>query len=179
MSAISGEKPKISVGDRLPEDLYFGALNEGEVEPRKVTVKEVFGGKNVVMFGIPGAFTSVCSSKHLPQYYDRYEKLKQKGVDIVACTAVNDPYVLREWARNHNTADKILMLADGDATFHSALSLIQRLPFAGIRNYRYSMYVSDCVVKIFNLEEPGALSYKVSGPDRMLQDLERLQKEGK
>ena len=68
------------------------------------------------------------------------------------------------------------MLADGDANFHSALGLTQQLPFTGIRGYRFSMYVSDGVVKVFNLEEPGALSYKVSGPDHMLQDLERLEK---
>ncbi|CAG8688435.1 7934_t:CDS:2 [Acaulospora morrowiae] len=161
--------PKVKVGDKIPDDVYFGVLNDGEEKPRKISAQEVFKGKKVVIFGIPGAFTSVCSSKHLPQYVERTDKLKTKGVDVIACVAVN------EWANSHGVGDKILMLSDGEIVFHSALGLTQNLPFAGERGMRFSIFVDDGVVKILNIEEPGAMSYKVSGPDHMIEDLEKLE----
>ncbi|CAG8679253.1 4389_t:CDS:2 [Cetraspora pellucida] len=167
---------KIKVNDKIPENLYFGVLNDNEEEPRKIDSSEVFKGKKVVLFGIPGAFTSVCSSKHLPQFVQNYDKLKAKGVDSIICTAVNDPYVLREWAKAHNVGSKVMMLSDGEMSFHSALGLTQRLPFAGERGLRFSMFVDDYVVKLLNVEEPGALNYKISGPEHMLKQLEELEK---
>ncbi|RIA93748.1 redoxin domain-containing protein [Glomus cerebriforme] len=166
--------PKIKVGDRIPDDLYFGVLNEGEELPHKVTTKDIFSGKKVVLFGIPGAYTSLCSSKHLPQFVDKSDALKAKGVDTIACTAVNDPYVLREWAISRNNHGKVLMLGDGEASFHGELGLLQKIPLFGERGVRYSMYVDNGVIKVLNIEEPGPLSYKVSGPDHMLQDLQNL-----
>ncbi|CAG8560016.1 15424_t:CDS:2, partial [Racocetra persica] len=122
------------------------------------------------------AFTSVCSSKHLPQFVENYDKFRAKGIDTIACTAVNDPYVLREWANAHNVDSKVLMLSDGEMPFHSALGLTQRLPFAGERGLRFSMFVDDRVIKILNVEEPGPLNYKISGPEHMLKQLEELKK---
>ncbi|CAB4407820.1 unnamed protein product [Rhizophagus irregularis] len=166
--------PKIKVGDCIPDDIYFGVLNEDDEQPHKITSGEVFKGKKVVLFGIPGAYTSICSSKHLPQFVDKSEELKAKGVDKIACTAVNDPYVLREWAASRNTGNKILMLGDGEAAFHGRLGLLQKLPFAGERGLRFSMYVDDGIVKVLNIEEPGPTSYKISGPEHMLKDLSNL-----
>jgi len=167
------------VGDRLPYDVNFGVLNEGEDDPHPISAREIFEGKKVVLFGIPGAYTSICSSKHLPQYIEHYEDFKKYGVNTIACTAVNDPYVLREWAKSHNAAGKILMLADGSLEFHNRVHLCQTLPFAGARGLRFSLYAEDGIVKILNVDEPGPKSYKVSGPERMLADLEKLKSEGK
>ncbi|CAG8725897.1 1518_t:CDS:2, partial [Racocetra fulgida] len=145
---------QVKVNDKIPEDLHFGILNNNEEEPKKIVSSEIFKGKKVVLFGIPGAFTSVCSSKHLPQFVENYDKFKAKGIDTIACTAVNDPYVLREWANAHNVDSKVLMLSDGEMSFHCALGLTQRLPFAGERGLRFSMFVDDRVIKILNVEEP-------------------------
>ncbi|CAG8578833.1 16814_t:CDS:2 [Acaulospora colombiana] len=165
---------KIKIGDKIPDDVYFGVLGEGEDDPRKITARDAFLDKKVVLFGIPGAFTSVCSSQHLPQYVENAEKLKSKGVDVIACIAVNDPYVMREWAHAHKVGNKILMLSDGDKAFYSALGLLQEIQFAGERGYRFSMFVDNGVVKVLNIEEPGSSSYKISGPEHMLEDLEKL-----
>ncbi|CAG8576837.1 7409_t:CDS:2 [Ambispora gerdemannii] len=180
---------QIKTGDSIPNNVYFGELKNGEEQPQKIARDEVFKGKKVVIFGIPGAFTSVCSAKHLPEFVSHYEEFQKKGIDTVACVAVNgktseplkipkstDPYVMREWAKGHNVDQKVRMLADGDKTFHSALGLLQILPFSGERGRRFSAYVDNGVIKILNVEEPGALSYKVSGPERMLKDLEELGK---
>ncbi|CAG8440870.1 5586_t:CDS:2 [Scutellospora calospora] len=169
-------QPKVKVGDKIPDDLYFGILNNNEDNPRKITSHEVFKGKKVILFGIPGAFTSVCSSKHLPQFVQNFDKFKDKGINTIACTAVNDPYVLREWANTHKVESKVLMLSDGEMSFHSALGLTQHLPFSGERGLRFSMFIDDGVIKILNIEEPGPLSYKISGPENMLKLLEELEK---
>jgi peroxiredoxin len=87
---------------------------------------------------------------------------------------LTDPYVLREWALSRNVKDEVLMLGDGEMSFHGAFGLIQDLPFAGKRGYRFSMFVDDGVIKILNIEEPGPLNYKISGPEHMLKDLENL-----
>ncbi|RUP47532.1 peroxiredoxin V protein, partial [Jimgerdemannia flammicorona] len=147
---------RIKIGDRLPYDVTFGVLNEGEEDPHLMSAKEVFEAKKVVLFGIPGAYTSICSAKHLPQYIEHYDDFKNKyAIDTVACTAVNDPYVLREWAKAHNAAGKILMLSDGCLEFHSRVELTQTLPFAGVRGLRFSLFADDGVVKILNVDEPG------------------------
>ncbi|RIB11151.1 thioredoxin-like protein [Gigaspora rosea] len=167
---------KVKVGDKISENLYFGLLNNNEEEPKKITAGEVFKGKKVVLFGIPGAFTSVCSSKHLPQFVENFDKFKTKGIDTIACTAVNDPYVLREWANAHKADSKVLMLGDGELSFHCALGLTQNLPFAGERGLRFSMFVDNCIIKLLNIEDPGPLNYKISGPENMLKQLGELEK---
>ncbi|KAG9284953.1 hypothetical protein G9A89_009763 [Geosiphon pyriformis] len=169
---------QVKVGDKIPNDIYFGRFEEGDSEPRKITAEEVFKGKKVVLFGIPGAFTSVCSSKHLPQFVEKYDELRSKGVDLIACVAVNDPYVMREWGKEHNVDNKVLMLADGDLTFHSKLGLSQHLPFSGTRGLRFSMLIEDGVIRVLNVEQPGPTSYKISGPETMLKNLNEISKSG-
>ncbi|CAG8647713.1 11009_t:CDS:2 [Ambispora leptoticha] len=159
---------QVKVGDTIPKNVYFGELKDGEEDPQKITSDEIFKGKKVVIFGIPGAFTSVCSAKHLPQFVDHSEDFKKKGIDTVACVAVNG----KEWAKAHNVEGKVRMLADGDGVFHRGLGLVQKLPFSGERGLRFSAYIENGVVKILNVEEPGALGYKVSGPEKMLKDLD-------
>ncbi|CAI2179452.1 7784_t:CDS:2 [Funneliformis geosporum] len=166
--------PRVKLNDKVPNNLYFSELNQGENIPHEVTSDQIFKGKKVVIFGIPGAFTSVCSSKHLPQFIDKSKALKDKGVDTIACTAVNDPYVLREWASTFKNSTEILMLGDAEMSFHKYFGLLQNIPLIGTRGQRFSMYVDDGVIKVLNIEEPGPLSYKVSGPEHMLKDLEKL-----
>nr|CAG8522408.1 9319_t:CDS:2 [Entrophospora candida] len=167
----------VKVGDRIPDNLCLGVMNKDDKEPKQITTKEIFKGKKVILVGIPGAFTSICSSKHIPDYVSRYSELKAKGVEQIVCIAVNDPFVMREWAYSLKTDDKILMVSDGETKFHSALGLTQHLPYAGIRGLRFSMFVDDGVIKVLNVDEPGPLSYKISGPEHMLKDLEKLGKQ--
>ena len=99
---------------------------------------------------------------------------KKQKYSILIDLLFLDPYVLREWAASRNTGNKILMLGDGEAAFHGRLGLLQKLPFAGERGLRFSMYVDDGIVKVLNIEEPGPTSYKISGPEHMLKDLSNL-----
>jgi peroxiredoxin len=168
------ESPEVKVGDCIPYDIEFGVLSEGEEDPHGVSAREVFQGKKVALFGIPGAYTSICSAKHLPEYIQHYNDLVAKGIDRVACTAVNDPYVLRAWAKSYPAESRIMMLADGSGKFHKRLGLLQELNFAGLRGRRFSMVVDDGTVKILNVDEVGPKSYKVSGPEKMLRDLEGI-----
>ncbi|KAI8805961.1 thioredoxin-like protein [Cladochytrium replicatum] len=163
----------VQVGDSIPNH-ELRILENGAVKPIKTG--DVFEGKKVVLFGLPGAFTSVCSSKHVPQYHQRYDELRAKGVDGMVCTSVNDPWVMHSWCEILQVdPNKILFLSDGDGSFHRSLGLTQILPACGERALRYSMFVHNRVVKILNIEEPGPTSYKISGPHHMLEDLERLE----
>jgi peroxiredoxin len=169
------QAPRIKVGDRVPTDAQFLVLEEGASEPKTVSVEELLKGKKVVLFGLPGAYTSICSSKHVPNYNERYQELRDEGVDTIACLSVNDPWVMREWAKNMTVDTKrIMMLADGEGLFHCKLGLLQHMPGLGIRAIRYSMLVDDGKVLSLNVEEPGGKSYKISGPARMMEDLQKL-----
>jgi glutaredoxin/glutathione-dependent peroxiredoxin len=142
----------INVGDRLPDATFTTMSAEG---PKPMTTKDVFAGKKVALFAVPGAFTPTCSKQHLPGYVQRYDELKSKGFDTVACTAVNDIFVLSAWARASGAEGKILMLADGSADFAKKIGLDADLTARGlgVRSRRYSMIVEDGVVKSFNVEE--------------------------
>ena len=142
----------INVGDRLPDATFTTMSADG---PKPMTAKEVFGGKKVALFAVPGAFTPTCSKQHLPGYVQRYDELKSKGFDTVACTAVNDIFVLTAWARASGAEGKILMLADGSADFAKKIGLDVDLTARGlgVRSRRYSMIVEDGVVKSLNVEE--------------------------
>src|SRR5262245_39191482 len=155
----------IKVGDRLPS-VTVREVKEGSVQ--EVSTDDFFKGKKVALFAVPGAFTSTCSVKHLPSFVNNAEALKQKGVDVVACTAVNDAAVLRAWGEQGNAVGKVTMLADGNGDFARALGLEVDLNKAGMgkRSRRYSMLVENGIVKQFNLEEPGA--YGVSSGDHLL-----------
>jgi peroxiredoxin len=134
-----------------------------------MTTDEIFAGKTVALFAVPGAFTPTCTAKHLPSYIDNVGALKAKGVDTIACVAVNDAFVLSAWAKGQEADGKIVMLADGLGTFTKALGLEFDGSGAGlgIRSKRYSMLVKDGVVKVLNVEaSPGVM--EVSGADKLL-----------
>lgn len=143
---------RISVGDRLPEATFFVMGADG---PEKVTTSEVFGGKKVALFAVPGAYTPTCHQAHLPGFLSRLDELKAKGVDTVACTAVNDVFVLDSWAKQTGAHGKVLMLSDGSCEFAKKLGLDIDLTShgLGVRSKRYSMLVDDGVVKILNVDE--------------------------
>src|SRR5262245_27738898 len=142
----------IKVGDRLPEATFTTMSAEG---PKPMTTGEVFGGKKVALFAVPGAYTPTCSRQHLPGYVQKFDELKSKGFDAVACTSVNDVFVLTAWAKDSGAAGKILMLADGSADFAKKVGLDVDLTARGlgVRSKRYSMIVENGVVKSLNVEE--------------------------
>jgi len=158
----------IKVGDKLPDATLTQATAEG---PRPVSVKDVFGGKKVALFAVPGAFTPTCSAKHLPGFKQMAGEIKGKGVDTIACVSVNDAFVMRAWAEDQAVGEDIVMLADGGGDFTRALGLdFDASKFGmGTRSQRYSMIVEDGVVKELNVEAPG--EFKVSSADYLLAQL--------
>ena len=152
----------IKVGDRIPEATLTRMTDGG---PAPLTTGEIFGGKKVVLFSVPGAFTPTCSTKHLPGYVAQADAIKSKGVDTVACLAVNDVFVMDAWGKAQGAADKVLMLADGNGELTQKLGLEMDATKHGMgrRGRRFSMIVEDGVVKELNLEAPGEL--KVSTAD--------------
>jgi peroxiredoxin len=129
----------------------------GENGPEPLTSDDLFNGKKVVLFSVPGAFTPTCSMKHLPGYVDQAEALKGKGIDQVACLAVNDVFVMSAWGKSSSADGKVLMLADGNGEYTRALGLeLDATGFGmGTRGKRFSMIVEDGVVKQLNIEPPG------------------------
>ena len=158
----------IKVGDKLPEAKFTTMTAEG---PRPMTTAEVFGGKRVALFAVPGAFTPTCSAKHLPGYVNNFDALKQKGIDRVVCVSVNDVFVMSAWGKDQKVGDKVLMLADGNGDFVKALGLeLDAKGFGmGTRSQRYSMIVDNGVVKQLNVEAGG--EFKVSSAEHMLGQL--------
>ena len=154
----------IQVGDRLPN---VGIAMMSADGPTTLTTDEIFGGKKVVLFAVPGAFTPTCSQAHLPGYVVQYDDLRAKGVDAVACLSVNDAFVMNAWGESQNAA-QLLMLADGSATFTEALGLVLDLTAnqMGVRSKRYAMIVDDCVVTHLNVEQGG--EFEVSDAKTML-----------
>ena len=145
----------ISVGDSLPDATFKVMTDDG---PSEMTTAEVFGGKTVVAFAVPGAFTPTCHAKHLPGFLENFDAFKGKGVDTVACIAVNDPFVMGAWAKETGGSGKILFLSDGNAEFTKAagIEFDGSAVGLGIRSRRYAMVAEDGVVKAINIEEaPG------------------------
>jgi peroxiredoxin len=142
----------IKVGDRLP-DAKFTVM--GPDGPATTSVADVFSGKKVALFAVPGAYTPTCHKDHMPGFVGRIGEIKAKGIDTVACTAVNDIFVLTNWSRDSNADGKIVMLADGSADFARAIGLdIDLSGFGlGVRSKRYAMLVDDGVVKVLNVED--------------------------
>lgn len=141
----------ISVGDKLPDALFKVMTPDG---PDTMTTGAVFGGKKVALFAVPGAFTPTCHAKHVPSFLDNLDAFKEKGVDTVACVAVNDVFVLDAWAKATGADGKILFLSDGSADFTKAIGLVFDATEVGlgIRSQRYAMLVDDGVVKVLNVE---------------------------
>jgi glutaredoxin/glutathione-dependent peroxiredoxin len=156
----------IKVGDRLPESTFTSPSADG---PKPVTTKEYFGGRTVVLFAVPGAFTPTCHANHLPGYVQHGDAIKAKGVDAIAVTGVNDVFVMKAWAEASGAMGKIDFLADGSAAFAKAIGLDLDLNARGLgtRSQRYSMIVKDGVVTSLSIEEtPGTAA--VSGAEAML-----------
>jgi peroxiredoxin len=146
----------ISVGDRLPDATFAVMGGEG---PDQKTTADIFGGKKVVLFAVPGAFTPTCSKQHLPGFVTNADKIKAKGIDAIACTAVNDVFVMDAWGKSAGAGDKVVMLADGSADFAKKLGLEMDLSERGLgmRSKRYAMIVEDGVVKALEVEDaPGS-----------------------
>ena len=154
----------IKVGDTLPNTTFRVMTSEG---PKPKPAEEVFKGKKVVLFAVPGAFTPTCSARHLPSFKENADAFKAKGVDVIACTSVNDVFVMSAWAKDQGVPD-MLMLADGNGDFAKAVDLVMDGSGFGMgtRSQRYSMLVKDGVVAQLNVEEPG--KYEVSSGEYML-----------
>lgn len=144
----------IKTGDAIPAMKLTSATAEG---PKELTTEEVFGGKTVILFATPGAFTPTCSARHVPGYLQNLDALRAKGVDTVACVAVNDVFVMEAWRKEIGVDDRILMLADGAGVVTKALGLELDLTARGlgIRSQRYAMVVRDGKVEHLAVEKPG------------------------
>jgi len=158
----------LSVGDRLPEASFMTMTADG---PTKLTTDDVFKGKTVALFAVPGAFTPTCSAKHLPGFVEKAGEIKAKGVDTIACLSVNDVFVMDAWAKDQKASDDVVMLADGNGDFAKATGLeMDGSGFGmGTRAQRFSMLVKDGVVSELNVEAPG--EFKVSSADHILGQL--------
>jgi len=158
----------IAVGDKIPSAKLKTMTAEG---PKDISTDDIFNGKKVVLFAVPGAFTPTCSAKHLPGFVEKAADIRGKGIDTIACLAVNDAFVMGAWGKAQNTGDKVLMLADGAAAFTKQLGLDLDLtgPGMGVRSKRYAMLVDNGTVKALNVEAPGA--FEVSSAEAILKAL--------
>ncbi len=158
----------IKVGDAIPSLKLTAATADG---PKEVTTDEVFGGKKVVLFAVPGAFTPTCSARHLPGYLQNIDAMRAKGVDSVACMAVNDAFVMGAWARDQGVDGRITMLADGSAAFTRALGLELDLVARGlgVRSQRFAMVAENGRVTHLAVEPPGG--FDVSKAESVLAGL--------
>lgn len=158
----------IAKGERLPSTTFTTMTENG---PEPVSSDSYFADKTVAIFSVPGAFTPTCSAKHLPGFIEKAEALKAKGVDAIACTAVNDVFVMGAWGKSAGADGKVTMLADGNGDFAQAVGLtMDGNKFGmGTRGQRFSMIIKDGVVAELNVEAPG--DFKVSSADHMLEQL--------
>lgn len=157
----------IQTGDRIPEVTLTTMTDSG---PSPISTSELFGGKKVVLFSVPGAFTPTCSAKHLPGFVDNAEDILAKGVDTIACMAVNDVFVMSAWGKSAN-AKRLLMLADGNGEFTRALGLeLDATAFGmGQRSQRFALVADDGVVTDLFVEAPG--EFRVSSAEHVLANL--------
>jgi peroxiredoxin len=158
----------VRVGDRVPDSSFFIMTPEGR---KKISSSEVFAGRKVVLFAVPGAFTGTCHKLHLPSYLLNHDAIKAKGVDTIACVAVNDADVMHAWSKQTGAGGKIMFLADGNGEFTRAMGLERDFTAGGMgrRSARYAAIVEDGVIKVLNVEEkPGV---NVSGGDTILEQL--------
>jgi peroxiredoxin len=158
----------VKVGETVPSATFTTFGPDG---PKPITTDELFKGKTVALFAVPGAFTPTCSVKHLPGFKTNAAELKAKGVDTIACVSVNDVFVMKAWGENQGVGDDILMLADGNGDFTKAVGLeLDASRFGmGSRSQRYSILVKDGVIKELNVEQGG--EFKVSSAEYLLAQL--------
>lgn len=156
----------IKVGDKIPNVTLRYMGQDGK--PATLTTEQLFKGKRVVLFALPGAFTPTCSKAHLPGFVVHADTIKHKNIDQIACLSVNDAFVMHAWGKDQNVDGNILMLADGSAEFTKAIGLDddRTANGMGIRSRRYAMLVEDGVVKLLNVEAPG--EFKVSSAESIL-----------
>jgi peroxiredoxin len=158
----------IKAGERMP----LGTLKTmGPDGPKDVKTEELFRGKKVVLFSVPGAFTPTCDAKHLPGFVQLADQLKAKGADTIACMSVNDVFVMNAWGKASNVAGKVLMLADGNGEYSRALGLeLDGREFGlGMRGQRFAIVVADGVARQVNIEAPR--EFKVSTAEHILTQL--------
>ena len=168
---IDQQKPKkegamaISVGDRIPASTLH---KMGESGPEPIQSEELFSGRKVVLFALPGAFTPTCSAKHLPGFIELAGEFGDKGIDEIVCLSVNDVWVMNAWGQAQGAADKVSMIADGNGAFTRGMGRQADLSAAGFgeRSGRYAMIVDDAVVTHLNIEEPR--KFEVSDAATML-----------
>jgi peroxiredoxin len=143
---------KLKKNDNIPNSEVFIMVSGN---PVKKHTAEFFKDKKVVLFGLPGAFTSVCSAKHLPGYLETYEKYKKKGIDYIVCISVNDPFVMDAWGKNHDVGDKIVMMADPFLNFTKLIGadVDKSARGLGIRSNRYTMLIDNLKVLVLQEEE--------------------------
>jgi peroxiredoxin len=158
----------ISVGDKIPAGTLKVAGSDGISD---ASTDDLFGGKKVVLFAVPGAFTPTCSAKHLPGFVEKADEIRAKGVDSIICLAVNDAFVMDAWGKAHNTSDKVVMAADGSAEFTRALGLdFDASNFGmGVRAQRFALIVEDGVVRGTHVEAP--MKFEVSSAEAILEQL--------
>ena len=158
----------ISIGDTIPAATLGTPTPDG---PKPITTDEIFKGKTVALFAVPGAFTPTCSAKHLPGFKEKAAEFKAKGVDTIACVSVNDLFVMKAWGADQGITDEVILLADGNGDFTKAIGLeFDGSKFGmGLRSQRYSLIAKDGVVTSLNVEEAG--EFKVSSADYMLGQL--------
>jgi glutaredoxin/glutathione-dependent peroxiredoxin len=158
----------IKAGDRMPSGTLKTMTKDG---PKDVTTDELFKGKRVVLFSVPGAFTPTCDAKHLPGFVQLADQVRAKGVDTIACMAVNDVFVMNAWGKHSGVADKIVMLADGNGHYAKALGLeLDASGYGmGTRGQRFAIIVKDGVAEAVNVEAPG--QFKVSAAEHVLSQL--------
>ena len=158
----------LKVGDKIPAAKLQIKTKDG-VQTK--TTDEIFGGKKVVLFALPGAFTPTCSAKHLPGFVNNHQALKSKGIDSVACLSVNDAFVMDAWGKDQGVEDKVMMLADGNGEFTKAVGLtMDGTGYGmGLRSQRYAMVLDNGVIKTLNVEAPGA--FEVSSAESILKAL--------
>jgi peroxiredoxin len=158
----------LKVGDKIPSAKLMQMTKDG---PRPITTDELFNGKKVVLFALPGAFTPTCSAKHVPGFVQNADAIKAKGVDTIACVSVNDAFVMNAWGKDQNAGDKVLMLADGNGEFTDKMGLSFDASGFGMgkRSQRYAMLVDNGTIKALNVEKPGA--FEVSSAEAVMKVL--------
>jgi len=158
----------IKVGDKIPQANLMVATKDG---PQPTTTDDIFKGKRVALFALPGAFTPTCSAKHVPGFKQHAAELKAKGVDTIACLSVNDAFVMKAWAKDQGIEDEMIMLADGNGDFTKAVGLeMDGSRFGmGPRSQRYSLISKDGVVEQLNVETGG--EFRVSSAEYLLEHL--------
>jgi peroxiredoxin len=158
----------IKAGDKMPAGVLTTPGAEG---PEKISTEQLFAGKKVVLFSVPGAFTPTCDARHLPGFIQHADEIKAKGVDTIACMAVNDVFVMKAWAKASAVEGKVLMLADGNGDYAKALGLeLDATAFGmGIRGKRFAIIVDNGVATGVFVEGPG--EFKVSSADYVLSQL--------